>query len=72
MRRGKAGAGLPAIIWNAGIISGRPAMIESDRLLSRMFGLGVLSAAANRPERRLLAVASPIAPLANRVPVRRG
>ena len=29
MRRGKTGAALPAIIWTAGIISSRPAMIES-------------------------------------------
>src|SRR5882757_923128 len=35
-----------------------------------MFGLGVLSAAADRPQRRLLAVASPISLLANRVPAR--
>jgi len=29
MRRGKTGAGCPAIIWNAGIMSSRPAMIET-------------------------------------------
>jgi len=29
MRRGKTGAGLPTIIWNAGIVSSRPATIES-------------------------------------------
>lgn len=29
MRRGKTGAGLPAIIWNAGIMSSGPATIES-------------------------------------------
>ena len=29
MQRGKTGAGWPAIIWNAGIMSSKPATIET-------------------------------------------
>ena len=34
MRLGKTGAGLPAIIWKAGIMSSRPATIESPGVIA--------------------------------------
>ena len=51
----------------AGIVQHRPAH-AFDRLLGRMLGFGVLAAAADCPQRRLLTVAGPIALFANRVP----